>query len=368
MTGYKPDKSDASRQTIDCGMYSSDTAPKKEYTDAGEGSRRMVWALIELLIKCKLEGVDQDPFDDSTEGGEVTAARRREVLGQILSYVELAFEYQQREFVFMVLFLSKYARVLRFDRSGIIASEKLDYTKRGAELSEFLVRCACIDARSRGHDPTASRISPTDALWEQLKQHGADAAEKDPKDHVQKLFNQTLDEGWPWWKLLVPDEESGVKRWFAVGKPHFYAGGVAGRGTRGYVAVQLDDDGEEVSSTAKFVYLKDAWRVNREGMEKEGTILKALNDANVRYIPTLLYHGDLSHDTLSYNNWNIYHPEEEPQDCPLKVHQHYRLVVVEVGKPLSEFRNGRELVMAILCCIIGKSASKGSPFNADVHS
>ncbi|PIL33408.1 hypothetical protein GSI_04030 [Ganoderma sinense ZZ0214-1] len=350
-TGYKPDKNDDSKQTIDCGMYAAKLAPQEEYTESGEESRRMVWALIELLIECKLDGVGQDPFDDSTEGGEVTAEKRREVLGQILSYVELAFKYQQREAVFMVLFLGKYARVVRFDRSGIIASEKVDYKKDGEGLTEFLVRYARLGLAKRGHDPTAFRISPADPLGEKLKEHGAAAAEKDPEDHVQKLFNQSLDEKWPWWKLYVHDEESDKTKWFAVGKPHFYAGGVAGRGTRGYVAVPLDDDGEKIDSKAAFVYLKDAWRVDHEGMEMEGTILKALNAAKVPYVPTLLYHGDLDQSTLSYDRWTDYHEGKTRETCSLKSHQHYRLVVAEVGKPLSEFENSIELVWALVCCI-----------------
>nr|VWP01554.1 Uncharacterized protein [Ganoderma boninense] len=353
-TAHKPDKNDDSKQAIDCGMYASKLAPKEEYLESGEESRRMIWALIELLIECKLDGVGQDPFDDSTEGGEVTAEKRREVLGQILSYVELAFKYQQREAVFMVLFLGKYARVVRFDRSGIIASEKIAYKddkKDGSKLTEFIVRYARLGASKRGHDSTAVRISPTDALGEKLKEHGAAAAEKDPEDHVQKLFNQSLDEKWPWWKLEVQDEESNKTKWFAVGKPHFYAGGVAGRGTRGYVAMPLDDEGEEIDSKAAFVYLKDAWRVDHEGMEMEGTILKALNAAKVQYVPTLLYHGDLGQNTESYDRWPDYHEDKTREKCPLKSHQHYRIVVAEVGKPLSEFTNSIELVWALICCI-----------------
>ncbi|KAI1781739.1 hypothetical protein LXA43DRAFT_907881 [Ganoderma leucocontextum] len=347
---YKSDRSDSSKQTIDCGMYNCGAVPKPEYTDAQEESRRMVWALIELLIECKLDPVNQDPFDERFQNNEAVAEKRREVLGQILSYVELAFKYQQREFVFMVLFLGRYARVVRFDRSGIVASEKIDYAERGAELTTFLVRYARLGPTNRGHDPTASRISRTDPLWEQLKTHGADAAKKDSEDHVQKLFNETLDEQWPWWKLSVPDEESGVKRWFAVGKPHFYAGGVACRGTRGYVAAPLNDDGE-VDPEAEFVYLKDAWRVDHEGMEKEGIILKALNDAKVSFVPTLLYHGDLAQRTRSYEEWFDKHKDKPDEKCPLKSHRHYRLVVAEVGKPLSEFETGFQLVWALFCCI-----------------
>ena len=312
-----------------------------------------IWTLIELLIACKLDSVSEDPFGDSSKDGETTACKRREVFDEILLHVELVFKYQQREFIFMVLFLDKYARVVRFDRSGIITSEKIDYKRDGVELTEFLVHYARLAPTNRGHDPTAVRISHADPLAKQLKQHGADAAQKAPEDHVQKLFNQSLDEKWSWWKLCVRDEESEVDRWFAVGKPHFYAGGVAGRGTRGYVAVPHDDDGAAVDSTGKFVYLKDAWRVDHEGMKKEGVILKALNAAKVPHIPTLLYHGDLDQSTKSYDMWLDYHEGKTREGCPLKSHQHYRLVVAEVGKPLSEFENAFQLVWALFCCITG---------------
>ena len=191
-------------------------------------------------------------------------------------------------------------------------------------------------------------------LAAQLKQHGADAAEQDSEDHIQKLFNKSLDPQWPWWKLSIPDEVSGVTCWFAVGKPHFCADGVMSRGTRGYVAAPLNAKGDGVDTQANFVYLKDAWRVDHEGMEKEGTILKALNDAKVSYVPTLLYHGDLAHQkTVSYKFWPGFHKAETHEACPLKSHQHYRLVVAEVGKPLSEFENGLQLFWALYCCICG---------------
>ncbi|TFK83365.1 hypothetical protein K466DRAFT_665891 [Polyporus arcularius HHB13444] len=38
--------------------------------------------------------------------------------------------------------------------------------------------------------------------------------------------------------------------------------------------------------------------------------------------------------------------------CPLRHHQHYRLVVEEVALPLSEFHHGRQLVSKIGDCII----------------
>ena len=186
-----------------------------------------------------------------------------------------------------------------------------------------------------------------------MKKHGADAAKKDPESHIQKAFNESLDRKWPWWKLSVVDEETGVERYLAVGKPHSYTPRVVGRGTSGYVAVPLNDAGEPEGD---FVYLKDTWRRNKEGLHKEGTVLKTLNAAQVTYVPTLISHGDLDDQSaLSYDKWFDYHPDRARDECPLEAHRHYRIVVAEVCKPLSEFQAGAELVWALICGIMGRS-------------
>ncbi|PIL33409.1 hypothetical protein GSI_04031 [Ganoderma sinense ZZ0214-1] len=342
-------KRDTRQQAIICGTYPSGSVLKEECTASNEG-RHLSWALTDLLVACKINSVTEDPFNESSIDNESTAIESREVLDQILSHVDLVFKYQQRTFVFVVLFLGPCARVLRFDRSGIVATKKIDYTTPdgGTHLSQFFV--GHLEATDRGHDPTASRISPSDPIGRQLKELGAAAAKKNSEDYVQRLFNESIDEEWPWWKLSVPCERRGGERCFAVGKPHFYAGGVIGRGTRGYVAAPLGNDGM-IDPNAKFVYLKDTWRVDHEGTEIEGTVLKTLNDVQVPYVPTVLCHGDLGQSTLSYNKWPDYHGTKTRDACPLKSHQHYRLVVAEVCKPLSEFENSFQLVWALFCCI-----------------
>ena len=390
VTGYKPDPNDETRQAIDCGMYISTSAPPEDWTALGEESRRNIWSALELGIECKLKAA-VDPLDERQDDDEPTAQARKDVWAQLLSYAALVFKFQKRLFHYIVIFFGRYARIIRFDHSGIVATEKIDYTTDGARLTEFFVRYGRYGAANRGHDPTATRIDPKNKdmaeLAAAMREYGREAEEKRPKDHVPPLFNKTLDEKWPWWKLEVYDEVTDSCHLFAVGKPHFYSGGVVGRGTCGYIGVPLDKEGNPTplripkdskpaptskagSSTpldadheklkessfkeVHFVYLKDAWRVDHPGIEKEGAVLHILNKHKVQYVPTLLYHGDLGDNTLSYANWPVYHPDEDPRDCPLKAHQHYRLVVAEVGKPLSEFTNGLELVIAILCCVIGE--------------
>ena len=396
-TGYKPDPNDDTRQAIDCGMYLSESAPAIGFTALGEESRRNIWSALELGMECKVQD-SADPLEGQPEADtdEPTTEGGKNVWAQLLSYAALVFKFQKRLFHYIVIFFGKHARILRFDHSGIVATEKINYTTEegGAQLTQFFVRYCRFQAKNRGHDPTATRINGNDTkakdkeegladLAAEMRRYGQEMAEKRPKDHVPPLFSKTLDEQWPWWRLEVYDEVTDSCHYFAVGKPHFYSGGVVGRGTCGYIAVPLDEknrpmplcigkDGKPVplaqaSKSAAdgelsnfrevyFVYLKDAWRVDHPGIEKEGTVLHVLNKHKVQYVPTVLYHGDLGDETLSYAKWPKYHTSQDIRDCPLKAHQHYRLVEAEVGKPLSEFANSLELVLAILCCIIGESS------------
>lgn len=148
------------------------------------------------------------------------------------------------------------------------------------------------------------------------------------------------------------------ERKFLVGQSHFRAPGVSGRGTRGYIALDVDSlsfdagglslaangvalDADKLG-TPRFVYLKDTWRVVHEDIDKEGTILRTLNGFDVPYVPTVLHHGDLGQVTISPQLW-----------VTLKKHSHYRLVVKEVGKPLETFDTGEELIGVIYSCVIG---------------
>ncbi|KAJ3002582.1 hypothetical protein NUW54_g5771 [Trametes sanguinea] len=105
-----------------------------------------------------------------------------------------------------------------------------------------------------------------------------------------------------------------------------------------------------------FVYLKDAWRVDHEGIEQEGKILAVLNDDSgggpVNGVPTLRCHGDVEDQvTRSQIVWQRKHPGIDPKDCPLKTHRHYRLVVDEVCRPMREFDTFLDLVVMIHDCI-----------------
>ena len=98
--------------------------------------------------------------------------------------------------------LGNYARIVRFDHSSIFATTKFNYKTDTNKLNEFLWCYSHQSPAQRGHDPTATRIERGDRLWDIItKTRGSDL---EAHDYVQRLFDDSLDEAWPWWQLEVP--------------------------------------------------------------------------------------------------------------------------------------------------------------------
>ena len=300
---------------------------------------------------------NKDPFDDNSPTGAPGHRKRREAFDQVFAQVQPILQRQQRTFLFMVIFIGFSARLVRFDRSSIFATRlfKLDDSDF---LIDFLVRYTQRSPEDRGHDTIAQYIDPavrdSGSLAEKMRRCLQDAKTRKEEDHIIALWETSLDERWPWWKLCVPDELTNQDRWYVVGKPSFKAHGVLGRCTRGYVAVEVID-GE---LDGKFVYLKDTWRAvatdpldEAAYLRKEGETLKRINEANVAHVPTLVAHGDIQGQETQVPKDS--QKVNDKRKHRVKKHQHYRLVVEEIGKPLSQFKNSGQLVLAMHDCIQG---------------
>ncbi|KAI0359597.1 hypothetical protein OH77DRAFT_1040392 [Trametes cingulata] len=342
-TPHKGDSNAESAEKIDGGLYPPGAASASDdQTD---------WSTIELSIECKTKKVQHDPVG-KTDNHQPKAHSRRHVLGQIMSYAVLVFDNQHRTHHFTLIIFEEMARIVRWDRSGAIFSEHFNYVNNPAMLARFLWRFTRLSAAQRGHDPTAIRVLPGTTDYDLILRRRRDpymVGEHKIGEHARLEFEKSTKDPRSLWSLEVGDTQK--PRRFLVGKPHFLADGLAGRGTRGYVAIDLEDcDGP-------LVYLKDAWRVAHPRMRKEGDILSYLADSThgdgVSNIPTLVCHGDVGEQvTESQKVWKDAHPKAAEEDCPMKTHRHYRLVVKEVGLPISAFINGRELVYLILTCIM----------------
>ena len=213
--------------------------------------------------------------------------------------------------------------------------------------------------------------------------------------YIRTLFRMSLADDWPRFELTVPDENEadGLHR-FLVCRPHFNAEGETGRETRGYVALD--------TRTGEFAWLKDMWRANYKGADKEGDVLAKLNAKGVYHVPTLVCHGDINgHTTRTSELWDIWQnrtfgakrkhegdpddkgsdgrrrnegtsaedgDEEEGEDDqddhaydydassrgPHRLYRHYRLVVKEVCLPLGQFTEPSQLVSIVLDCMSGE--------------
>ncbi|KAL6308606.1 hypothetical protein BKA93DRAFT_521124 [Sparassis latifolia] len=308
---------------------------------------------------------------------EPPADRRAAVRGQIISYAKILFSRQHRCFAFTILILRDVARIIRWDRAGTVVTNKFKYTNT-EYLGKFLWRFCNMTDKQQGYDTTAVAVKCGSADYKLMEQLARNPPEGAGSEYARESFAKSMPNlskenpnDWSCWKLTVHPENGKATdgsdprpagrnarkkprlQHFLVGKPHFQASGMTGRVTRGYIAYDCQDN--------KFVFLKDVWRVDLPDIEKEGYILQSLNDAEVANVPTLVCHGDVL-DVEDVGN--VVHVERQRtktdtywhefysgQMNPIKTHTHYRLVVEEVCRPLSDFRNSLELVMIIAHCI-----------------
>ncbi|KAI0631748.1 hypothetical protein C8Q77DRAFT_1272662, partial [Trametes polyzona] len=409
---YRPDKGDISGQRVDSAFFPAGREP-----DDG----RPHWADQLVPVEFKIHTRSKDPFDDGPNSKlDADAEPRKEVRGQLIDYAERIFRYQHRTALLMLLVMGRRFRFLRWDRSGTIVTESVDYYENPQILCEMLWRMSKLSKEELGCDPSATRINADDSLYACMDDvaspvandldHSNRVLDEMPEApyvfrYVRDMFRQSLAPEWPRYQLEIVDGSQ--KFHFLVGKPLFFATGMAGRGTRGYVAYDL--------LRKRFVWLKDAWRAHYELVDQEGTILRQLNEDGVRNVPTLVCHGDiLGQTTQTPSFWEMqnqrpkesvpavqplgpppppnvessssprarvpeprklpsgslgrkrsWHEMEEDntpslsgkkhrtwEDCPLRRHMHYRIVVEEVALPLKEFKSGRQLVSLIVDCII----------------
>ncbi|KAL6298853.1 hypothetical protein BKA93DRAFT_931839 [Sparassis latifolia] len=238
----------------------------------------------------------------------------------------------------------------------------------------------------QGYDTSAVPVVSGSADYELMQKMAApvDPSDRSKNDYARQSFVKSLNlkdskedgpDEWLCWKFTIipekrrqkgdvsadrpanPEANSGecramlflsanqkpAARHFLVGKPHFEALGLTGPATRCYIAVDCERE--------KFVFLKDAWRVDLDDIEMEGHILETLNREKVENVPTLECHGDVEgrfQQTVTHSYLKLGHPDDLN---PIKKHSHYRLVVEEICRPLKDFKNTRELVKIIANCI-----------------
>jgi hypothetical protein len=324
-----------SRIKPDVSVYRSDACPEQP-TDS---------SLLEIVIEFK-SNVYDDPFSDNPkakrddDGIEKpryllnSSKLANDTLGQISTYAAAQLGSQFRTHAYSILVVKRRARILRWDRSGVIVTAAIEFNKDPL-LAEFFRRYSQAPGDMRGIDQSVSVISDPKA------EDGVAARKALRLPNKVSLF-----------RLEIPTSD-GFSRYFITTAPEaiFYA--PPGRATRGFHAYDI--------SGKTPCFLKDTWRVDIPDIQAEGLTYEALNNHSVANIPKCVASGDIStvtyHATKTYGyasqEWAL-PPTELTGHGQLIPHRHYRLALDVIGRSLLNFRSSYELVRAVRDAIIGK--------------
>lgn len=307
----------------DIGVYHTSRTP----------SRITDFSTMEFWVEFKYNA-DHDAFRDTAKPNETpdgsdefshfehNSQQSRLTRGQIASYAAAQLGTQFRTHIFSLLICGSFARFIRWDRASAIVSKRFDYVVDGHYLAEFISRYS-----SQNHGGVDASVSPATS-------HETDLA----TEHFAYQAKEYL-------KLMVPrGSDSNLPGSYLIPCPQYLSRSPFGRATRSFFAYDIVNK--------KRVFLKDYWRVDEPGMEKEGDIYAELKKHGVRHIPSFDCGGDVYHHhtlahTLTQNSWGR-------RRTGIPCYKHYRMVLSSVFRDLLSFQSSWEYVKAVADAMEGE--------------
>ncbi|KAM5541461.1 hypothetical protein V8D89_005015 [Ganoderma adspersum] len=316
------------------------------------------------------------PFIKLSDNGE-------KALGQFVEYHLNLFKYQHRTFCYSIYVCFDMARLLYFDRAGAYVSGPFSWVEPTSLLHEFVWKFAKLANANKlgrmGHDTTAKMVAlPT------RRRFVREAKNPDLAPHIRAGLKKASEGDCPLYKLTIKDVPPSPDEWFPdepfpeppppppskskkgssaadsnaksakgkakakassppprrfiVGRPHFSADALVGRCTKGYMAF-------DVTNPKKWVpcFLKDSWRPCVPGRTRpEHLVYERLKRKGVKStdgIATFICGGDVGGTRAQRTRVQDDLPEK---NRPVR-RVHYRLVIEDIGLPLSKFNNFGEL-------------------------
>jgi len=263
---------------------------------------------------------------------------------RLISYAVTLHRSQFRVFSFSVAVFEETARLLRWDRSGVIYTESFEWAD--GRLFEILWRFNHLSAAARGYDTTVSSADDNEAELALPKLRTYPKFEYVRKEHLHTILV---------WDDRSPDD--GPRRYITP-SAKWATEALIGRATFGYIAFDVE--------RGELVYLKDFWRVDHPEIQKEGDVYRELHEVGVRNIAKMGRAGDVrstindgqicasvgvqrtrTQDYLNHS-WCPGRPVVEP-------YVHYRMVLKTVGMSLNRFKSTRQLCEVIRDAIVGKA-------------
>jgi Fungal protein kinase len=259
--------------------------------------------------------------------------------GQLATYATEWCTRQHRVFAFSVFIYDPYVRFIRWDRSGIVVTERFNFRTNSQPLVDFLWRFVHLTDVQRGRDNTVREATAEEIqlAHEHLTQW------KNVKERPVIVF-------------YIQDGD--IRREFIGWGSMADAESLLGRATRAYPVY------EKASGEIRF--LKDSWRA--ASLEQESQTLRTLNAAGVRNVPVLDCGGDIEHHVTRSHIFGA----EDPPNCrhigveTLKRNSwkcgkhriveriHHRFTSKFVGVHLENFTTSKKLMQAVYDAFLGK--------------
>ncbi|KAI0312807.1 hypothetical protein OF83DRAFT_1269662 [Amylostereum chailletii] len=279
---------------------------------------------------------DHDPFVDPTslvgrkdkdfqhgKNQECNKAR-----GQMVAYAIAQFSAQHRVFAFSFVTVGRKVRVIRWDRSGAVVTEAVDWRSNPDTFAEFLWRFNFCDSAERGHDLTICAAPQSDEV-------------KRARAAFKKLKTHKVAEDAPLQRVVIHDEATNKDHALIIAGPQCRSISLVGSATLCYAAVDVHD--------GKLVWLKDCWRIDSPEHMKESDVYQKLADNNIPYTARKVYSGDVEGQFTRTQDFVT-----KPWACktskePKRVRN--RLVTNKIGRSLSGFMSERQLCVVLRDCI-----------------
>ncbi|KAK0192848.1 hypothetical protein F5146DRAFT_979414 [Armillaria mellea] len=296
-------------------------------SDVDTQSRPTQWSKAELWLEFKrissvygFKDAEGQEWVSQTDGSKTCR-------GQLGTYAANTLNTQHRQHLFSLSLGPDGVRFFKWERTYAVVSRAFDLWTDGKYLVEFLHRFSTLTDSDRGLDETVAPATEEEkALAEPLLRPWLHSHNKDQREFV---------------KILVPDGAGG--REVIAGPPISVPCNISGRATLGLPVYDIQ--------TKKLCFLKDSWR--DANLPEESTILRTLNDAGVRNVPTLVCGGVVGNQTTTSHKyidspWNRGAHPSIP--CTRK---HQRTLTEEVGYPLKKFKSSKQLTRVVYEAFLG---------------
>ncbi|KAF8889853.1 hypothetical protein BD779DRAFT_1519293 [Infundibulicybe gibba] len=278
----------------------------------------------EIMMEFEYADTD-DPFTDDNVGSvEHNSKAARDTLGQITLYATAHLAAQFRTHIFSLLVFKNHSRLLRWDRSGVIVTERFALVDR--HTADFFWRYNHASRAARGYDEYAKDLLPNDEA-------GFHARSK-----LQLVYRTSK----PLVALTLHNESD---IYIIERSTYLHLSSPTGRSTRSFLAYCVETDA--------IVWLKDTWRIISPAYTAEHLIYQKLHKHNVPYVSPCKEGGDLGvgemgfgrHQTITH----VYQRKSwaRPLPRPLRTLRHYRLVLQDVGRDCTRFHTVKQFVKVI---------------------